>query len=158
MESTYIIYTDGSFSDGLVGSAGIIKDMDRTVEEFLFFVNSEKLSVHRNVSGEILAVMYGIYFSSKQDLSDIEIFHDYEGLNKWISSEWKAKTELTKFYVKFVEEYISKGMKIAFTKVRAHQGDALNNYVDKLAKQAITKKIIKGTYVKEFLEYIETLL
>jgi len=153
-----IIYTDGSFSNGTIGSAGTIKNIDKTIEEFQFFVYSEKLSVHRNVSGEILAVMYGIYFSSKQDLSDIEIFHDYEGLNKWISGEWKAKTELTKFYVKFVKEYVDKGMKIEFIKVRAHQGDALNNYVDKLAKQAITKKIIKGAYVKEFLEYIETLL
>uniref|UniRef100_A0A7C5U3G0 Ribonuclease H n=1 Tax=Fervidobacterium nodosum TaxID=2424 RepID=A0A7C5U3G0_9BACT len=154
----WIVYTDGSFYDGLVSSAGIIKNVDKTVEEFQFFANSEKLAVHRNVSGEILSVMYSIYSAFKQNLLSVEIFHDYEGLNKWISGEWKAKTELTKFYVKFVEEYISKGMKIEFIKVRAHQNDALNNYVDKLAKEAITKKIIKGMYAKEFLKYIETLL
>lgn len=149
-----IIYTDGSFNDGLIGSAGTIKDFGKIVEEFQFFLDSAELSVHRNVSGEILAVMYSIYFSFKQGLFDIEIFHDYEGLNKWITGEWKAKTNITKFYVSFVKEYINRGMVIKFTKVKAHQDDALNNYVDKLAKQAITTNTIKGTYINEFLEYI----
>lgn len=150
----WIVYTDGSFSDGLIGSAGIIKKMNKPIEEFQFFVNSEKLLVHRNVSGEILAVMYGIYFSLRHGLHAIEIFHDYDGLNKWISGEWKAKTDLTKFYVNFVKEHIAKGMSIEFTKIKSHCDDALNNYVDKLAKQAITQKIIKGKYVGDFLGYI----
>ncbi|MEN3041749.1 MAG: RNase H family protein [Fervidobacterium sp.] len=155
VDENVIVYTDGSFKNGLTSCAGIIKSSDsKVIEEFQFALTS-KLAIHRNVSGEIISVMYSIYSSFKQGFFCLDIFHDYEGLYKWISGEWNANTKLTKFYVAFVEEYIKKGMNINFIKIKAHHNNSLNNYVDRLAKQAIDKKIMKGFFIDEFLERLK---
>lgn len=178
-----VVYSDGSFKDGIVSSSGVIatfnylitRDTIQTknellknfqditslqdlkklnlfiVEEFQFFLDSPILSVHRNVSGEIFAVMYSIYYSYKQGYKNLVIFHDYEGLSKWASSEWKSKTEITKFYKEFLESYRKKGVEIFFYKVKSHNKDVMNNYVDKLAKDTLKFRILRGKFTKEFI-------
>ncbi|MFN3329179.1 MAG: hypothetical protein ACK40U_10105, partial [Fervidobacterium pennivorans] len=82
------------------------------------------------------------------------IFHDYEGLSKWANGEWKSKTEITKFYKEFLENYRKKGVKIFFYKVKSHNKDVLNNYVDKLAKDTLKFRILKGKFTKEFISEV----
>ncbi|MFN3692359.1 MAG: hypothetical protein ACK4R7_05665 [Fervidobacterium sp.] len=124
------------------------------VEEFQFFVDSPILSVHRNVSGEIFAVMYSVYYSYKQGYKSLVVFHDYEGLSKWASGEWKSKTEIAKFYKDFLENYRKKGFEMFFCKVKSHDKDVMNNYVDKLAKDTLRFRILKGKFTKEFISEV----
>lgn len=175
-----IVYTDGSFADGVVSSSGIVINHDildkfnstefenlesltegmvydfksRLVEEFQFFLDSTKLSAHRNVSGEILAVMYSIYSSYKMGYKNLLVFHDYEGVSKWASGEWRAKTELTAFYMEFLKNFKGKGFQVYFCKVKAHHEDVLNNYVDKLSKKTLRYRKLKGKFVEDFISNV----
>jgi ribonuclease HI len=146
------VYTDGSFRDGIVGSGVVIK-CSEVIEEFAFSIKSEALSVHRNVSGEIYAVMYAVLYASKKGINKIRIFHDYSGLANWISGEWKTKTELTKLYKAFLEHYMNY-VDIEFTQVQAHKGNQLNNLADKLAKKALEGKF-HAPYFEDFLAQLE---
>ncbi len=146
------VYTDGSFKDNIVGSGVAIK-CDEIIEEFAFSMQSEALSTHRNVSGEIYAVMYAVFYASKKGINKLRIFHDYSGLAHWVSGEWKTKTELTKLYKAFVEYYMNY-VDIEFVKVQAHKGNKLNNLADKLAKQSLEGKF-HAPYFEDFLTQLE---
>ncbi|WP_448376808.1 RNase H family protein [Fervidobacterium sp.] len=148
------VYTDGSFRDGIIG-VGIVFEIDGNIQEFSFRIESEELSVHRNVSGEIYAVMYAIFYGYKIGIKRLSVFHDYSGLAHWVSGEWKAKTNLTQLYKSFVEHF-SNSMKIEFVKVDAHKGDLLNNRADKMAKEALEGNVF-APYFEEFIEFVNKL-
>ncbi len=146
-------YADGSFKDGVIGAGGIISDGRTVIVEFSFPLYSEPLAQHRNVSGEIYAVMYSIFWAWKNGYKCIKIFHDYSGLAHWANGEWKANTEVTRLYKAFVE-HLKKAMKIEFVKVEAHRGNALNNLADKLAKMALEEKK-EAPLFEEFEDLVE---
>ncbi|MGC8820003.1 MAG: RNase H family protein [Fervidobacterium sp.] len=145
-----IAYTDGSFKDGIVGSAGMLIYDGETVEDFQFFLDIPAFSVHRNVSGEIFAVMYSIFSAYKKEFKEINVHIDYEGLEKWVVGEWKARTELTKAYVEFIRHFSKSEMIVRFTKIKAHHGDVLNIYADKLSKEAAEKRVVKAALFNDF--------
>lgn len=148
------VYTDGSYKDGIIGS-GVVFVCGNKIEEFAFSIESEELATHRNVSGEIYAVMYAIFYAWKEGIKKLRIFHDYSGLAFWIGGEWRTKTELTRLYKTFIERY-KRYIDIEFVKVQAHKGNHLNNFADKLAK-----KVLEGwtfaPHLDEFLREIQIL-
>ena len=151
MSKSAEVYVDGSFKDGIVG-VGVVFKVDDEIRDFAFSLVSDKISAHRNVSGEIYAVMYAIFYAYKISIERLRIFHDYSGLAHWINGEWKAKTELTKLYRDFVK-YFSSLINIEFVKVAAHKKDALNNRADRLAKEALDGKNAV-MYFNEFTEFV----
>ena len=66
----------------------------------------------------------------------ITIYHDYEGIAKWCTGQWKTKKTWTKKYKAFYDD-ISKKIEIDFVKVKAHANDTYNEIADKLAKSAL---------------------
>ncbi len=151
MSKSAEVYVDGSFKDGIVG-VGVVFKMGDEIRDFAFSLVSDKISAHRNVSGETYAVMYAIFYAYKISIEQLGIFHDYSGLAHWISGEWKAKTELTKLYRDFVK-YFSSLINIEFVKVAAHKKDVLNNRADRLAKEALDGKNTV-MYFNEFTEFL----
>jgi len=147
-------YTDGSFRDGIVG-IGVVFEFDGKSEEMAFRIESQELAVHRNVSGEIYAVMYAVFYAYKVKVKRLRVFHDYSGLAHWVSGEWKTKTNLTRLYKSFVEHF-SNNVEIEFVKVDAHKGDVLNNLADKLAKEALEGNVF-APYFEEFAEFVNKL-
>ncbi|MGQ9855878.1 MAG: RNase H family protein [Fervidobacterium sp.] len=146
------VYTDGSFKDGVIGAGGVVVQNASVILNFYFPIYSESLSKHRNVSGEIYAVMYSIFWAWKNGYKCIKIFHDYSGLAHWANGEWKANTEATRLYKAFVEHF-RKAFRIEFVKVEAHSGNALNNMADKLAKMALEGKK-EAPLFEEFEEFL----
>ena len=96
----------------------------------------EELAEMRNVAGEIMGAAQAMKTAREMGLMELTIFHDYEGIAKWCTGEWKAKKEWTKKYKAFYNE-ISKDLHVTFQKVEAHTGDTYNEIADKLAKEAV---------------------
>lgn len=90
----------------------------------------------RNVAGEILGSEQAINWAIEHGFSQVTIFYDYEGIEKWANGIWKANKPGTQRYQQFVKEKREK-ITISFQKVAAHTGVLYNEMADQLAKQAL---------------------
>lgn len=127
----YKAYTDGSYrndkatwgfvvTDGrkaLVTDSGMVTKVDATTNG-------------RQVVGELAAVMRVVLWA-KRNNAKVLIYHDYKGISKWCTGEWKAKKPVTQKYVQFMRKH--KDYVVGFVKVKGHSGDRFNNMADNLA-------------------------
>jgi ribonuclease HI len=88
---------------------------------------------HRQIGGEIYAVVEALRWCVRHKVPACTIYHDYEGLEAWATGRWKAKTPLTKRYVAFLRQVRDK-VQITWVKVPAHKGHHWNEVVDQLAR------------------------
>lgn len=142
-----IAFVDGSYSKDVDGkekySFGAVILSEGTENNlFKAYVDSDNLQ-HRNVAGELSGVREVILWAIGNNKKKISIYYDYEGIEKWANSEWKAKNDLTKKYVKFIEEKRLL-IDIEFYKVSAHSGISYNEKADTLAKNALLAKGYKA--------------
>ena len=91
---------------------------------------------HRNVAGEIQAVLKALAWCRERDIRRATIYYDYQGLAEWVHGTWKAKIPFTQAYVATVH---SQGMALQWKKVLAHSGETCNEIVDQLARTAARK-------------------
>ena len=133
-EGFTVVYTDGSANDSACSYAALIISPDGK-ETVLSGkeVNPDFLAT-RNVAGELSAVVNALRFCKSHDLSEIVVFHDYEGCAKWATGDWKANSVVSQNYVSFIS---SCGLKVSFRKVSGHSGNSYNERVDKLARAAL---------------------
>lgn len=139
-ESILKAYVDGSFekTKSMYGS-GIVILFNNKEERFYFAGKDEMLLNMRNVAGEIKASEFAMKYALDNNYKEINIYYDYEGIEKWCTGAWQAKKDGTKAYKKFYDS-IADEMKVNFIKVRAHTGDTYNEVADKLAKKAISEE------------------
>ena len=93
----------------------------------------------RNVSGEMLGAMYAVRWAIKNNFSRIELRYDYEGIEKWVTGEWKSKTELTQKYAAAMRRWME-NIQMRFTKVAAHTNVYYNELADRLAKDGLLER------------------
>ncbi len=138
-EGFLLAYVDGSYDDSLkkyaFGCVFLLPDG----RIFTSFGNgdSEQSLKHRNVTGEMLGAMYAVKCAMRSHFLGVEIRYDYEGIEKWVTGAWRAKTELTGKYAASMREW-GKGIEIRFAKVPAHSGVYYNELADKMAKTGLT--------------------
>ena len=130
-------YVDGSFNaeKQIYGSGAVILIDGVLVSELKKTGNSEMLVSMRNVAGEIAASVMAMRYALDNGYEQITIFHDYEGVAKWCTGEWKTEKDGTKKYKQFFDSVKSR-IKVSFVKVAAHTGVEYNELADKLAKDA----------------------
>ena len=92
----------------------------------------------RNVAGEMLGAMNAVKQARKNDYPAVEIRYDYEGVEKWGTGVWRAKTPLTSKYAAHMQEAGNK-IRISFCKIAAHTGNHYNEEADQLAKSALLR-------------------
>lgn len=130
-------YVDGSFHSATGEfSYGMVVLIDGREETFKEKFDDPELATMHNVAGEIKGARAAMQYAMNNGIAKIAIFHDYEGIAKWCTGEWKANKEGTKAYKAFYEEARSK-VEIQFVKVAGHTGDKYNEMADKLAKEAL---------------------
>ncbi len=93
----------------------------------------------RNVSGEMLGAMYAVRWAIKNGFSRVELRYDYEGIEKWVTGEWKSKTELTQKYAAAMRRWME-NIQMCFTKVAAHTNVYYNELADRLAKDGLLER------------------
>ena len=136
-----VAYVDGSFnSETKEFSYGAVIFWEGKEYQFSDKFNDEKLAEMHNVAGELKGSEKAIEFAIENKISNLSIYHDYEGIAKWCTGEWQAKKEGTRAYKSFCEN-AKKSVNIEFVKVKAHSGDKYNELADKLATEAMLKSI-----------------
>ncbi|OMF59531.1 ribonuclease H family protein [Paenibacillus sp. FSL R5-0766] len=140
-------YVDGSYSkeNSLYSYGCIMIDGDK-IEKLSDVGNDVDLIELWNVAGELTGAMKAIEWASNNNHKNITIYHDYEGIAKWASGDWRANKKGTKGYIEFIKKY-RQGIKIEFVKVAAHTGVRYNEEADVLAKSAIQKYINNNSVV-----------
>ncbi len=136
-ETQVTAYVDGSY-DSVTNAFSYGMVLFHDGKEFHFskrFIDSD-LAEMRNVAGEIKGAEAAMLYCLKNHFTSVTIFHDYEGIAKWCTGEWKAKKTGTIAYRNCYLKACSK-LEIQFIKVKGHSGNRYNELADKLAKAAL---------------------
>lgn len=138
-EGELLAYVDGSYDDRIkkyaFGCVFLLPD-GRIFTEYGNGDNEQSLQ-HRNVTGEMLGAMYAVKFAMLNGFRSVELRYDYQGIEKWVTGEWRSKTELTQKYAQSMREW-GKSISVRFTKVAAHTNVTYNELADKMAKTGLT--------------------
>lgn len=134
------LYVDGSFNNHSPYAGwgwAVVDDKGKLIAHHCG--RTEKPALSRQIDGELLATIQGVKWATKLvNYKSITIHYDYAGIEKWAIGEWKSKKPISAQYIKEITELNDKYHgDIYFVKVKAHDGDKWNDYVDKLAKSAI---------------------
>ncbi|MBA2840388.1 ribonuclease HI [Methanococcus maripaludis] len=130
-------WVDGSFNlKNKEYGAGALIIFNGLKKEIKSKGNDTELSKMRNVAGEILASELAMEYAVSKNVKNLIIYHDYLGIEKWCTGEWKTNKSGTIDYKEKCKNYLKK-LNIEFVKVKAHSGDENNEIADKLAKEAL---------------------
>ena len=160
-----VCYTDGSYEETLneysFGALAFSPSGERT--EFCGKDAREDFLPSRNVAGEVLGALAAVKWAVVNGFYNLKIYHDYEGLSKWATGEWAAKSPVAAYYVSEFSKY-SGLVSVAFVKEKGHSNNAYNEEVDALAKAALFEgkdAPVKGRFLKisgdayrEICEYV----
>lgn len=136
-EDAAVAYVDGSYlHKERKFSFGAVLFYKGEEYQFKAAFSDSELAKMRNVAGEIKGSEFVMKYCIENDIPEIVIYYDYEGIEKWCSGAWQANKEGTKAYKNLYME-CSKKIKIHFRKVRGHSGDKYNDMADMLAKSAL---------------------
>lgn len=131
------VYTDGSYRDGIYSGAFLAYKGTKCIFKDSG-IGTKAASMH-NVAGELSAVMRATVWLSRSNHRGV-IVYDYEGIEKWLDGSWRCKNEYTKQYRNFMKRYVKDGT-VEFKWVKGHNGDLGNAQADKLAKEALNKRM-----------------
>ncbi len=136
-EDAAVAYVDGSYHVGTGEySYGAVLFFQGQEQQFSEKFTDPELSTMRNVAGEIEGSKCAMKFCLERGIPKLELFYDYEGIEKWCTGVWKANKEGTIAYRDFYRE-ASKKLTVSFHKVKGHSGDRYNELADHLAKKAL---------------------
>lgn len=138
------IYVDGSYHavTGEFSYGMVVLNGDKE-EKYSQKFQDEELASMRNVAGEIKGAEAAMQYALDHGLTEIAIYHDYEGIARWPLGEWKTNKEGTRAYKNFYEQ-ACRQVKIRFVKVTGHSNDKYNDMADELAKEALGIKDSAG--------------
>ena len=136
-EDALVVYVDGSYDQRLkrYGYGGVIIYQNQETT-FQGSGTEADLIVMRNVAGELLEAMRAVSIAEKIEAPSIIIYHDYAGIAKWATGDWRANKSATQYYQQFMQKH-AQNLTIHFEKVAAHTGDYYNEQADQLAKEAV---------------------
>lgn len=132
------VWVDGSCLPNVKGRlhfgwAYVILDGERELHRASGHDVPDEARRHRNVAGEIQAVLRGLEWCRNHGLTAVAIHFDYQGLASWVDGTWKTRTPFTRSYA---EQVRSMEMTLTWHKVQAHSGATYNELVDRLAREA----------------------
>ena len=148
-EGYLVAFTDGSFDKNLKRYSYGVQFIlpDGTESDICGYGSNPEYIDSNNIIGEIFGVINALDWAISNEYEKIKIYHDYEGLSKWISGEWTASSKVGKMYVNIFELKFKDFLEVEFVKVPGHSNVIYNEKADQLAKAALVdrKKVaVKG--------------
>lgn len=136
--NTVEAYVDGSYEHCIkeYGSGVVILKDGNILKTYSIKGNDESLVTMRNVAGEIEAAKLAMNYCLEENIENLILYFDYEGIEKWCTGVWKTNKSGTIEYKAFYDK-VKEKLNVKFVKVKAHSGDKYNEEADKLAKKAI---------------------
>lgn len=139
------LYVDGSFynsqSDRTYGGFVVVNgDTNDIISCRRVTTYNPHFVKMRNAGGEVIAAMCGLADAYSvcihNNCNIVEIFYDYRGIADFVTGVYNAKQEGMKAYTTFVRLLMHKysGVKLRFTKVKAHSNVLYNELADRVAK------------------------
>lgn len=136
-DAEVIAYVDGSYNIHdkrfSYGAVLIIGEREFT---FSHAFDNKELASMRNVAGEIAGSEFAVSYCIENKIKSIDIYYDYEGIEKWANGAWKTNKNGTRAYAEFIKN-AREHVDIRFVKVVGHSGDKYNDMADRLAKDAL---------------------
>ncbi|WP_304734527.1 ribonuclease H family protein, partial [Parasutterella excrementihominis] len=149
-----VAFVDGSFDTevGKYGSGVVAFRPDGHKEELFRAGQNPKFIGTKNVAGELFAVLLALDWAVCSEISKLKIYHDYEGVHKWLSSEWKPQSPVSKMYVEIYKHKYEGLLLVDFVKVNGHSNNKYNDLADRLAKESLSKRgrVVKGSSFAAF--------
>ena len=99
-------------------------------------LEDEEMAKMHNVAGEIKGAEAAMRYAVDNNEKRLVIYHDYEGIAKWCTREWKASKPGTQAYRDYYDS-VKEKVNIQFVKVKGHSNNKYNEMADKLAKKAL---------------------
>lgn len=141
-EGYLVAFTDGSFDQNLkrysYGVQFILPDGGKT--DICGYGNNLEYIDSNNIIGEIFGVIHACDWAVSNNYEKIKVYHDYEGLSKWISGEWKTNSKVSKMYLDLFNVKFKDVLDVFFEKVPGHSNVVYNENADNLAKSALIDK------------------
>lgn len=132
-----VAYVDGSYySTTGEFSYGVVILQNGSEYCFHERLSDPELASMHNVAGEIKGAEAAMRYAVEHGYSQITIYHDYEGIARWCTGDWRANKSGTQAYKAYYDS-ISDRLQVRFEKVKGHSGDKYNDMADRLAKQAL---------------------
>lgn len=136
-DGTAVAYVDGSYDPAAHRfSCGAVLFYEGKKLTFSQAYDDPALNDMRNVAGEIMGATVVIAYCLEQGVSALIVYHDYEGVAKWATGEWKANKPGTQAYAAYCRQARA-ALDLSFVKVKGHSGDRFNDEADVLAKEAL---------------------
>ena len=137
-EGEVIAFVDGSFKEGIncCGYGIIMIDKEGKETRLAGSEDHPMYVAVRNVGGELLGAAIAVSEAIKMGFKKVYLHFDYEGIEKWITTEWRTNTDLTELYRVKMKEMMEH-IEVVFIKVPAHTGIHYNEIADSLAKSAV---------------------
>ena len=132
-------YVDGSYnySTNKYGCGGIL--IVNGKEYIIRKSGNERDAIKlKNVAGEIFGAITIMKAARKLKLKRVKLYFDFSGIEDIALGKIKPKQK-NRFLLAYRDFFaeINKYIKIDFCKVKSHSGIELNNWADRLAKQAV---------------------
>nr|WP_195250913.1 ribonuclease H family protein [Romboutsia sp. 1001713B170207_170306_H8] len=131
-DNTVEAYVDGSYEHCIreYGSGVVILKNGQVQKTYSIKGNDESLVTMRNVAGEIEASKLAMNYCLENNIENLILYFDYEGIEKWCTGVWKTNKEGTIEYKRFYDGIKNK-LNIKFVKVKAHSLSLLyDNYTN----------------------------
>ena len=93
-------YTDGSYNiNTKVAGYGVVLVQDgETILKDFGRINGSMYIESRNVLSELQGALKAMELAIANDIKNLEIAYDYEGVHQWAVGVWKANKDLTRDY------------------------------------------------------------
>ena len=132
-----VAYVDGSYNIKTTEfSYGAVIFINGDIIEKSDSFCDKELSSMRNVAGEIKGAEAAMDYCVKEGITKLDLYYDYQGIEKWCTGEWQATKLGTKKYKQYYDT-IKHRLDVRFIKVKGHSGDKYNDRADELAKLAL---------------------
>lgn len=137
-----VAFTDGSYDKDLKRYSYGVKFIrpDGSEEDICGYGSNQEYIDSNNIIGEIFGVINALDWAISNEFEKIKIYHDYEGLSKWISGEWTASSKAAKMYTSLYELKFKDFLEVRFEKVLGHSNVIYNEKADQLAKSALVDR------------------
>ncbi len=130
-------YVDGSYDHRQPAfSYGVVFFWENNTDYLWEKLDAPALLEMRNVAGEIAGAKRAMEYCIEHQIKSLTLYHDYEGIAKWCTGEWKTNKDGTRDYKAYYDR-IKGQLYVTFIKVAGHSNDRYNDLADQLAKHAL---------------------